>query len=70
MEKDKHSPRQVSKQDWKHADMYDQFAAAAEQLQWLTLSRNARFVDVTINLLGLAAGLLLAGLLRRRSAAK
>lgn len=46
------------------------FAAAAEQLQWLTLSRNARFVDVTINLLGLAAGLLLAGLLRRWSAAK
>jgi polyphosphate:AMP phosphotransferase len=31
LEKDKHSPRQVSKQDWKHAEMYDQFAAAAER---------------------------------------
>ena len=46
------------------------FAAAAEQLQWLTLSRNARFADIAVNLLGLAAGLLLAKIPRRFSASK
>jgi hypothetical protein len=43
------------------------FSAAAEQLQWLTLSRNARFADITVNLLGLAAGLLLARAAHRGS---
>jgi hypothetical protein len=46
------------------------FSAAAEQLQWLTLSRNARFADIAVNLLGLAAGLLLARAVRRGPAAE
>lgn len=44
------------------------FSAAAEQLQWLTLSRNARFADIVVNFLGLAAGLLLARAVRRKPA--
>lgn len=40
------------------------FSAAAEQLQWLTLSRNARFADIAVNFLGLAAGLLLSRVVR------
>lgn len=35
------------------------FAYAAEQLQWLTLTRHASFRDATINLAGLALGLLM-----------
>ncbi|MBM4156859.1 MAG: hypothetical protein FJ221_17800 [Lentisphaerae bacterium] len=36
------------------------FAFAAEQLQWLTLTRSAALADVGYNLIGIAAGLLLA----------
>lgn len=36
------------------------FAVAAEQLQWLTLTRSARIGDIGFNAVGMAAGLLLA----------
>ena len=48
------------------------YAVAAEQLQWLTLTRSARISDIGYNVIGLAAGLLLAEAwraLRRRTAA-
>jgi hypothetical protein len=48
------------------------YAFAAEQLQWLTLTRSAQLVDIGYNLIGIAAGLLLAEAwraFRRRSAA-
>lgn len=40
------------------------FALAAEQLQWLTLTRSARIGDFGVNVVGIAVGLLLVGLWR------
>ncbi len=37
------------------------FAFAAEQLQWLTLTRSARIGDVGVNVVGIATGLILVG---------
>ncbi len=48
------------------------YAFAAEQLQWLTLTRSAKVADVGANLVGIAVGLVLAEAwraLRRRPAA-
>lgn len=45
---------------WKPVGGLALFALAAEQLQWLTWSRSPKLEDASINLVGLALGLLLA----------